>query len=347
MGKSMKALVLTEYYKFQYCDVPFPTIRGDEVLVQVKACSICGSDVHGYDGTSGRRQPPVIMGHEAAGIISAVGENVTMYHVGDRVTFDSTIYCGKCWYCRRGEVNLCENRMVMGVSCDEYRSQGAMAEYVAVPERILYRLPDAVSFVQAAGVEPLSVAMHAVSMSGLRVGDRVAVVGVGTIGLLLTQLIKAAGAVEVIAVDIDDKKLELAQKLGATAIVNSKQQNVSEIVHGGEKRRGMDLVFEAAGISPTFKTAVDCVRIGGRIVLVGNLAAKVDLPLQKCVTQQIDLRGVCASSGEYDVCLDLIGHGMVDIDSIISKVVPLAEGPVWFDRLHAGEQGLIKVVLTP
>lgn len=343
----MKALVLTDYFKFQYCNVPVPAIQDDEVLVQVKACSICGSDVHGYDGTSGRRQPPVIMGHEAAGVISAVGKNVTMYHEGERVTFDSTVYCGKCWHCRRGEVNLCENRMVLGVSCDEYRSQGAMAEYVAVPERILYRLPEAVSYVQAAGVEPLSVAMHAVSMSKLQVGNRVVVVGAGTIGLLLTQLIKAAGAVEITVIDIDDQKLALAQKLGATAVVNSKRQNVAETVRGGEDGRGADIVFEAAGIPATFQTAVDCVRVGGRIVMVGNLAAKVELPLQKCVTQQIDLQGVCASAGEYDVCLDLIGHGLVDIDSIISRVVPLAEGPAWFDRLHAAERGLIKVVLTP
>ena len=146
------------------------------------------------------------------------------------------------------------------------------------------------------------------------------------------------------AVDIDDEASALAQKLGATAVINSKRQNVSEIVHSEEKCRGADLVFEAAGIPPTFQTAMDCVRIGGRIVMVGNLASKVELPLQRCVTQQINLQGVCASSGEYDICLDLIGHGLVDIDSIISKVVPLEEGPVWFDRLHAGEQGLIKVV---
>ena len=115
----MKALVLTDYFKFEYKDMPPPVCGESEVIVRVKACAICGSDVHGYDGKSGRRQPPVIMGHEAAGVISQVGEKVSMYKAGDRVTFDSTVYCGKCWYCRRGMVNLCEDRKVLGVSCDD------------------------------------------------------------------------------------------------------------------------------------------------------------------------------------------------------------------------------------
>lgn len=347
VGENMKALVLTDYYKFEYKDVPEPTCKDDEVVVNVKACAICGSDVHGYDGTSGRRQPPIIMGHEAAGVISAIGKNVTGYQVGDRVTFDSTVYCGKCWHCRRGEVNLCENRMVLGVACDDYRNPGAMAEYVTVPERILYKIPDNVSFVQAAGVEPLSVAMHALSMSKFHLGDHAAVVGAGTIGLLLTQLLKAAGASQITVIDIDEEKLNLAKRFGATTVINSAKEDPASLIRTKGSGRGADIVFEAVGISATIQTAISCVRIGGSIVMVGNLAAKVDLPLQKCVTQQIDLQGTCASAGEYDVCLELIGCGMVDIDSIISKVAPLSEGAKWFDRLHAAEPGLIKVVLEP
>ena len=343
----MKALVLTDYFQFEYKDVPDPVCKDDEVIVNVKACAICGSDVHGYDGTSGRRQPPIIMGHEAAGVISAVGKNVTGYRPGDRVTFDSTVYCGKCWYCRRGEVNLCENRMVLGVACDDYRNPGAMAEYVAVPERILYKIPDEVTFVQAAGVEPLSVAMHAVSMSKLRLANHVAVVGAGTIGLLITQLVKAAGAVDITVIDIDDARLNLAKKFGATDVINSAKEDPAPLVRDKSHGRGADVVFEAVGISATIQTAISCTRVGGSVVMVGNLAAKVDLPLQRCVTQQIDLQGTCASAGEYDACLEMIGHGMVDIDSIISKVVPLSEGAEWFDRLHAAEPGLIKVVLEP
>ena len=232
VGENMKALVLTDYYKFEYKDVPEPTCKDDEVVVNVKACAICGSDVHGYDGTSGRRQPPIIMGHEAAGVISAIGKNVTGYQVGDRVTFDSTVYCGKCWHCRRGEVNLCENRMVLGVACDDYRNPGAMAEYVTVPERSLYKIPDNVSFVQAAGVEPLSVALHALSMSKFHLGDHAAVVGAGTIGLLLTQLLKAAGASQITVIDIDEEKLNLAKRFGATTPHERQRQRRRYSVRG-------------------------------------------------------------------------------------------------------------------
>ena len=146
----MKALVLKEHLKLSYEEVPMPEFGPTDVLVAVKACGICGSDVHGLDGSTGRRQPPIIMGHEAAGIIAEVGSAVTGWQRGDRVTFDSTIYCGTCEFCRRGQVNLCTQRRVLGVSCDEYRQSGAFAEYVTVPDRILYRLPDALPFEHAA-----------------------------------------------------------------------------------------------------------------------------------------------------------------------------------------------------
>jgi alcohol dehydrogenase groES domain protein len=343
----MKALVLTDYFKFEYKDVPLPEYGDDEVLVKVGACSICGSDVHGYDGGSGRRQPPIIMGHEASGEIAAVGKAVTAFKKGDRVTFDSTVYCGKCYYCRKGMVNLCTDRRVLGVACDDYRQQGAMAEYVTVKERTLYKIPDNVTFEQAAAVEPLSVAVHAVSVSPIKLGDKVVVVGAGTIGLLITQVVKAAGATTLIVADIDDGKLEMAKKFGATHVVNSNEQNVAEFVRELTDGRGADLAFEAVGIPTTFSSAVESVRLGGNVVMVGNVTKELPMPLQKCVTQQIGLHGSCASAGEYDICLDMIANHMVDVDSIISKVAPLEDGGQWFDRLYAAEPGLIKVVLKP
>ena len=158
----MKALVLKAYKQFAYEDVPDPEPGPDEVLVAVKACGICGSDVHGMDGSTGRRRPPIIMGHEAAGVISKVGSRVTGWAAGDRVTFDSTIYCGQCAFCRRGMINLCDRRRVLGVSCEDYRQNGAFAEFVAVPQHILYRLPDGLTFEHAALVEPFAIALHAI-----------------------------------------------------------------------------------------------------------------------------------------------------------------------------------------
>ncbi len=344
----MKALVLTAYNEFEIKDIPRPTPKADEVLVRVKACAICGSDVHGYDGSSGRRQPPIIMGHEASGVIEQVGENVRDYAVGDRVTFDSTVFCGSCWYCRHGMVNLCENRMVLGVSCDEYTNPGAMAEYVTIKAHTLFKVPDNVTFEQAAMVEPLSIAVHAVSsVAPIHMGDRAVIVGAGTIGLMLTQAVKNAGVTELIVVDLDDQKLAMAKKLGATYTVNSAREDVAARVREICGAKGADIAFEAVGISATLNTAIDSVRLGGSVVMVGNVAKKVDMPLQKCVTSQISLYGSCASSGEYDICLDLIAHNMVDVDSLISASVPLDQGSAWFDRLHAAEPGLIKVVLKP
>src|SRR5436305_2439710 len=142
----MKALVLKDYKKFSYEDVPAPQAGPKEVLVAIKACGICGSDVYGMDGSSGRRRPPIIMGHEASGIIESVGSGVSSWKTGDIVTFDSTIYCGECFFCRSGQINLCDNRRVLGVSCEDYRQNGAFAEFVVLPERILYRVPKNLEF---------------------------------------------------------------------------------------------------------------------------------------------------------------------------------------------------------
>ena len=181
----MKALLLSEYSKLDVVDLPRPVAGPDEVVVQVAACGICGSDVHGYDGSSGRRIPPLVMGHEAAGVVAEVGADVTRFAVGDRVTFDSTVYCGACDYCLAGQINLCDNRQVVGVSTPDFRRAGAFAEFVTVPERIVYRLPDELSFAEAAMLEAVAVAIHAVVASDLKGGETALVIGAGKNGLLI------------------------------------------------------------------------------------------------------------------------------------------------------------------
>src|SRR6202162_873128 len=153
----MRALLLSSYRHLEIADMPPPVPGPDDVLVQVAACGICGSDVHGYDGSSGRRIPPLGMGHEAAGVIAEIGEGVSAFAVGDRVTFDSTVYCGVCDFCLSGAINLCDNRQVVGVSTPDFRRAGAFAEFVTVPERIVYLLPDELSFAEAAMLEAVSV----------------------------------------------------------------------------------------------------------------------------------------------------------------------------------------------
>src|SRR5438270_8667822 len=203
----MKALVLKEYKRFAYEDMPAPQIGPEEVLVAVKACGICGSDVHGMDGSTGRRRPPIIMGHEASGVIAAVGSEVNCWRAGDAVTFDSTLYCGECAFCQRGEINLCDRRRVLGVSCEEYRQHGAFAELVAVPQHVLYRLPSGLPFEQAALAEPFSIALHAVNRATVSGDDVASVIGAGMIGLGLIQAFAAKGCGRIIVADLVEERL--------------------------------------------------------------------------------------------------------------------------------------------
>jgi L-iditol 2-dehydrogenase len=343
----MKALVLEAYNQLVYQDVPEPKMEPDDVLVQVKACGICGSDVHGMDGSTGRRIPPLIMGHEASGIIAEVGSKVDIFHPGERVTFDSTVYCGSCFYCRRDEINLCDNRRVLGVSCDEYRQNGAFAEYVAVPPQILYRLPESVSFEHAAMVEPCSIAFHAVDRTPISSNDTAVVVGAGMIGLLVIQTLRAVGCGKIIAIDIETEKLDLAQQLGADITLNSFEGEVVSEIRKLTNHRGADIVIEAVGVTNSVKTALDGVRKGGAVAVIGNLSPKVELALQSLVAREITVYGSCASQGDYPACLDMIARGAININPLISAVAPLSEGAKWFQRLYQKEKGLLKVIFVP
>jgi len=343
----MKALILKACKEFVYEDVPDPEPGPDEVRVAVKACGICGSDVHGMDGSTGRRRPPIIMGHEAAGVVDRVGATVAGWATGDRVTFDSTIYCGRCGYCRDGRFNLCDHRRVLGVSCEEYRRDGAFAEFVVVPARILYRLPDGLAFEQAALVEPLAIALHAVSRYRPALNDSVVVVGAGMIGLALTQALKRAGCGEVVVVDVAPDRLALAAKLGATRTINPAGTDAAAAILSLTGGRGADVAFEAVGLAVTLDLALGSVRKGGAVTLIGNVTPKVDFPLQVAVTRELSINGSCASRGEYATCLDLLSRGGLEAQPLISAVAPLSEGAEWFGRLYRKEAGLLKVLLVP
>ncbi len=342
----MRALLLSKYKRLEIADLPEPAAGPGEVLVRVAACGICGSDVHGYDGSSGRRIPPIVMGHEAAGRIAAVGAGVTGFADGDRVTFDSTIYCGTCAYCRRGEVNLCDRRQVLGVSCGDYRRHGAFAEFVVVPSRIVYRLPEHLSFAEAAMLEAVSVAMHGVGLAQVSAGGTALVVGAGMIGLLALQALRVAGCSRIFVADIDRSRLKLAQDAGATAVLSAETDFAAQVLQltGGA---GVDVAMEAVGRNETVRASIESVRKGGTVILIGNIFPEVTLPLQKVVTRQIRLQGSCASAGEYSQAIELLASGAIQVKPLISAIVPLEEGPHWFERLYAREPNLMKVILTP
>jgi (R,R)-butanediol dehydrogenase/meso-butanediol dehydrogenase/diacetyl reductase/L-iditol 2-dehydrogenase len=344
----MKALLMEEYKKLKYTDVPDPVIEtGRDILVKVKAVSICGSDVHGFDGSTGRRKPPIIMGHEAAGEVAAVGKDVTRYKLGDRITFDSTLYCGKCFYCQNGQMNLCDDRMVLGVSCDEYRRHGAFAEYVVVPEHICVPLPQDLVYEEAAMTEPAGVAAHAFRLTPVGLNDTVAVVGTGLIGLLLLGVVKASSSGKLIALDTDENRRQVARERGADAAFDPMDKGLMGKIREMTGGRGVDRAFEAVGATAPIQTAVSIVRKGGSVTLIGNVSPTVEIPLQSVVTRQISLIGSCAIGGEYPIVLEMIARKKIDAASLISKKAPLSEGQLWFDKLYNREDKLLKVVLIP
>ena len=344
----MKALLLSEYKQLEVQnDFDTPEIGADDLLVEVRACGICGSDIHGYDGSSGRRIPPLVMGHEAAGVVSAVGENISEFSVGDHVTFDSTVYCGKCHFCRRGDINLCDSRMVLGVSCGDYRRHGAFAEYISVPGHICYKLPPELPFEHAAMIEAVSVAVHAVNRTPVTLGDSAVVVGSGMIGLLAIQAARLAGCSQIIAVDLEEGRLQRAKQLGATVGLKADAVDVPEEVRKLTEGRGADVALEVVGATPTVKTAIDSVRKGGAVTLIGNLAPTVELPLQSVVTRELSLNGTCGSKGEYPACIELLRTGAIRVDSMITAKASIDEGPEWFARLYKGEPGAMKVIIDP
>lgn len=343
----MKALLLTDYKQLEVTDVDEPLMTYEDVLIQVEACGICGSDIHGYDGSTGRRIPPLVMGHEAAGIVVSVGASVDDLVPGDRVTFDSMVSCGRCEFCRAGRQNLCNHRRILGVSCGEYRRHGAFAERIAVPRRIVYRLPNEMPFEHAALVEAVSVAVHAVGVTPVKLGDTAIVVGAGMIGLLTIQAVKAAGASRVIAIDVNEKRLRVAKDLGATDVYNSKECDVPTTVRELTEGRGADVALEVVGATETVTTAIESVRKGGHVTLVGNVSPTIQLPLQSVVTREISLQGTCGCNGEYPQCIDLMRSGAINVAPLITAQITLNDGPEWFKRLHAGDPDQMKVVVRP
>ena len=303
--------------------------------------------MHGVDGSTGRRVPPLIMGHEAAGDIVAVGQAVRGWQPGDRVTFGCVVHCGDCFYCRRGEPELCDRRRWLGVSIPGQRMHGAFAEFVAVPQQILYRIPAELPYERAALLEPLTIAAHAVARTPPNLYDSALVVGAGMIGLVVVQLLRLAGCGQIIAVDVNPERLALARRLGATATLRSDEGDAAAQVKELTGGRGVDVAFEAVGIEPTIALAIRALRKGGSLTLIGNLAPTVCVPLQAIVIQELTLRGTTNAAYEWDACIGMLASGAVDVAPLISVVAPLSEGAYWFERLRSSDSALFKVLLRP
>jgi L-iditol 2-dehydrogenase len=242
-----------------------PAVGSEEVLVWVKAIGICESDLHGYTGETGRRFPPCIMGHEAAGLMEAVGQEARGVAVGDRITFDSTVYCNQRPPCGRGRINLCEKRRVLGSSHPTWRRDGCMAEFVAVPWRITHKVPDAVSFEEAALFETAAVGLHAARITPIDINDTVAVIGAGPIGLFAIQAAKVRGAGRIVALDMSEEHLAFARDLGADVLINTAQGDVGDALQKTIGHPDVDVVLEAVGLAATMAMAWKLMRKGGSL----------------------------------------------------------------------------------
>jgi L-iditol 2-dehydrogenase len=343
----LKALVYTKPYCFEYSDFPEPKAGDNDVLIRVKACGICGSDVHGSTGKTGRRIPPLIMGHEAAGIVEDTGKNVKDFEKGQRVCFDSTVYCNQCEACRTGYYNRCERRQVLGVSTPDFKRHGAFAEYVVVPWWIVSKIPDNLSFTHAALLEPVSIGVHAANRAPISADDTVLIIGAGTIGLFVLQAAKLKGARKIFVADINEFRLDVAKKLGANEVINPEKSDLKDIIFEQTNNKGVNVSFEVVGYASTFQDAVSVTKMGGHLVAVGNLEKTAEFDLQKFIASEFTFTGSYASSGEFRDCIELVASGKINVAPLISDVLPLKDGPKAFERLLKAEEDLLKIVLEP
>ena len=314
-----------------------------EALIRVRACGICGSDVHGYLGITGRRIPPMVMGHEFSGDVIEVGEGVTGIKVGDRVAAYPVIFCGECKPCRQGDVHACLNKKALGV----LECNGAMAEYVSLPAKLLFKLADKLSYEAGSMMEPLAVAYRGVNHSGDLAGKNVFIVGAGTIGLLAMAVVKMRNPAQVFVSDLSDIRLGVAKEMGAAHIMNPSRDNVYDIINRATGGAGVDVAFEAVGATPTVQQAMAGLRVGGTAVWIGNSAKMVEVNMQEIVTRELRVLGTFLYTfQEFSDVADLLNSGKLNVEPLISLRAPMMEqGVELFARLARNPGPLIKVIL--
>ncbi|MEW5956956.1 MAG: galactitol-1-phosphate 5-dehydrogenase [Chloroflexota bacterium] len=338
----MQALMLTAIKEQKLVDVPEPAIkRPDEVLVKVKSVGICGSDLHGYAGHTGRRVPPLIMGHEAAGEVVATGAAVTNLPPGIRVAVLPLEFCGSCAQCLAGRRNICENRRVMGM-----HAPGAYAEYVTWPAANLFRLPDRLAYEHAALAEPLAVAVHAVGLAHIQPYDTAFIVGAGTIGLLTLAVLRQSGVRHIIVSDTSAARLELAHSLGASATLNPTRRPLPEVLEQVTGGRGVDLAFEAVGISAAAQQTLAVTRHKGTIIWIGNSQRTVEVDMQAIVTRELTVLGSYGmNEQDFQRSLQMLADDQIPAGRLINRRARLSEGPRLFDELLASPE-TIKCVIN-
>jgi 2-desacetyl-2-hydroxyethyl bacteriochlorophyllide A dehydrogenase len=328
----MKALIYEGPRTMNVREVPIPIPEPDEVLIRVERVGICGSELSGYLGHNSLRKPPLIMGHEFAGTIERVGSSAGSFQVGDRVTANPLITCGACRYCRNGESQLCGARNLLGA-----HRPGAFAQFVAVPARNVYRLEEQVSFEEGALTEPFACAIHVCRLLQLTPTDRVLIYGAGPIGLFALQAARVYGVRDVVIVDLNEARLEIARELGGIAVTD---------LEGQAYPVGFDAVIDAVGADITRQKSVAAARSGGQVIFTGLHEAESKLPVNDMIRNEIAARGAFAYSQEdFEVALLWIGQGRINLLPW-AETASLSEGGLCFEKLIAGPGKVAKIFLS-
>src|SRR5437762_7479313 len=332
----MRAVVIDAPGRIRVDNVPDPTPRPDELLIRVEACGICGTDLHIIDGESPLACYPIVPGHEFAGEVVALGSDIaqnngnggTNITVGSRVAIDPNLYCGQCDFCRTGHENLCLHYTALGVTMN-----GAIAQYVAVPMRMAYMLPNSVSWREAALIEPVSCAVHAMHSLSPRSGDTFLIVGAGTMGLLLLQLALRGGASRVAMVDVNMQRLASAEELGATRTYNNIERALKD------ESLGFNCVIDATGVPAVIENAFMAVKRGGKFMVFGVASneARISLSPFRIYNDEITIIGSMAILFSFQAALDLISGGMINTEAMLTSALPLQDFPRALDMVRQGK----------
>ena len=338
----MKAALLTAPYQIGLQEVEKPRLGSYDVLIKVQCVGICGSDLHTYRGTHPFRKPPVILGHEMAGEVVEVAEDVSLFKKGDRVSVEPQTYCHHCPSCYQGNYNLCSNKRILGTT----PWPGAFAEYVVIPEDKVYLLPDGLSFEEGAMVEPLAVGIRAAQMAQPRIGDTVLIIGSGTIGLATLVSLKEAGVTRTIATDVEDFNLAKAKELGAWTAVNVGRESLAEKVKEWTRGEGVDAAVIAVGVPSLIDESLGLVRKKGRVVLVALFDDKAAIDTFKIVSTEAEVVGSWVYTGrEFQAAIDLMSQGRIETNSFITHRWPIERVGDAIDLVDKRTEDLIKIVL--
>lgn len=341
----MKALMYTGPKEIKVENIEEPKLDGTKSMVSITAAGICGSDIEGFLGKTGRRTAPMIMGHELAGVIAQSAENSRFYE-GDKVVIYPKLFCGKCNFCIREKENLCANSKTLGVM----ETNGGFTEQLAIDDKYLLKAKASTKNSHLAFTEPLSVALHAIKSiesKGLTKQEHIIVIGAGTIGLLACQILIAYGYTKVMVVDKSEYRLRLAEEIGVVPVLSD--TNIFNKIDLLTEGQGTNFSVEAVGISPTAKLSIDVLNDGGVAVWVGNAQKIVEIDMQSIVTKEKSVIGSYLYSLEdFSESLKLIEDKKINLDLLISIEAPLINGAQIFDQLIHNEQGkLLKAILLP